>query len=57
MQRKKIISAIVFAICLGTAIADSPLKDANLSKHLAGPEVTADDFAGKIVFFEYWGFS
>ncbi|MFB3065681.1 MAG: hypothetical protein ACE10D_04110 [Planctomycetota bacterium] len=35
--------------------ADDPLRGASLRTRIAGPEVTAKDLEGKVVFFEYWG--
>jgi hypothetical protein len=34
-----------------------PLRDVKLDKHLTGPEVALGSLKGKVVFFEYWGFS
>lgn len=34
-----------------------PLRDVVLKQPLAGPEVLPESLKGKVVFFEYWGFS
>lgn len=34
---------------------DVTLAEINLGRHVHGPEVDADDLAGKVVVFEYWG--
>ena len=45
---------VVVAPAIG---GDSPLKGGDLSKHLSGPEIKAEDALGKVVFFEYWGYN
>jgi len=43
-------------VALASAHAgESPIRGADLSRHIAGPEVTVEQLAGKVVLLEYTG--
>ncbi len=57
------LKAFIFAIAVFSttflgfqSAAESPLDGVELGNLISGPELKTDDLAGKIVFFEYWGF-
>lgn len=47
------ISSCLFSASLSAA--DQKLSEWNIGKTLFGPEVSKNDFAGKVVVIEYWG--
>ena len=63
MSRLMKLSSLMAIVALLTITAVSFAQDGdeitltgvNMGTHVAGPELDADDLAGKVVVFEYWG--
>jgi thiol-disulfide isomerase/thioredoxin len=61
-----LISVVVLLLAAGSALPEGEQDDSSekgasifdgvqLTDHIFGQEITADDVRGKVVFFEYWG--
>ncbi len=48
-------SVILLAWCTVSGAQAAELKGVNLGTWVSGPKVAANDLAGKVVIFEYWG--
>jgi hypothetical protein len=52
--RAPMLGACLVALASAHA-GESPIRGADLSRHIAGPEVTVEQLAGKVVLLEYTG--
>ncbi len=53
-----LLSILAFAALGGTALAavgDKATLPTFTQEHISGPEITAEELEGKVIFFEYWG--
>lgn len=57
MRRASILTVLLLAPVVLSGGNKTPLGDAKLGDHIAGPKIKAKDLKGKVVFFEYWGSS
>ena len=64
MSKFLAVACVLWLALVGVGVSShaedvlDPLRDVALQgKHLAGPEVAPRSLKGKVVFFEYWGFS
>ena len=52
MQRLAFALVVVFGLGLAAEAEVTSLEGARLGEHWLGPELTLDDLAGRVVFFE-----
>ncbi len=55
MTTRPFLALAACTLLAASSQTGGPLAGADLSRHITGPKVKAEDMLGKVVFVEYWG--